>query len=45
MGGTISALSEVHEQLKGRAKEVGLNICVKKKQKQWYKIGEQKHKY
>lgn len=41
MGRMIRALSEVCKQLKGRAKEVGLNINVKKTEV-LYTIGKQK---
>jgi len=41
MGRMIRALSEVRKQLKGRAKEVGLNINVKKTEV-LYTIGKQK---
>ena len=41
MGRRKTAVSEVYEELKERAKELALNIRVeKKKQKQCYKIGE-----
>jgi len=42
----IRALSEVCKELKGTAKEVGLNITVKtNKKNQWYKIREEEVKY
>ena len=40
MGRTKRAISEVYGELKERAKEVGLNINVEKKQKQWCKAGD-----
>jgi uncharacterized membrane protein YkvA (DUF1232 family) len=40
MGRTKRAVSDVHEELKERAKEVGLNIRVKKKN-QWYKTEQE----
>jgi len=39
-GRTKRAVPEVHEGLKEKAKETGLNIR-DEKQKQWYKIGEE----
>jgi hypothetical protein len=40
MGRTTKVVSEVHEQIKERAKEIWLNIR-DEKQKKWYKIGEE----